>query len=90
MHQQAEAWAHRSASVFDPKKYQLVHFMPPELCRNRNSDRDRTDSSLTLTLRDGQAHTIKAVEKAKYLGVTLDNELTGYAHLEEVLKKAVH
>jgi ribonuclease HI len=74
----ADQWALRHASVFDKKKYQLIHFVNPRS--------GLTPNSQSITLQDGtQKEASKAV---KYLGIWLDSELTFDTHRDEVVAKA--
>jgi ribonuclease HI/endonuclease/exonuclease/phosphatase family metal-dependent hydrolase len=85
IHAEMERWAIRASSVFAPGKYQLLHFMPPERPALRAG---RRQEDLKLQLASGAEQTVKPADSARYLGVYLDTELTGAAHLEHVKKAA--
>ena len=74
----ADQWALRHASVFDKKKYQLVHFVNPRS--------GLTPNSQPITLQDGTIR--KAEDAVKYLGIWLDSELTFKTHREKAVAKA--
>jgi hypothetical protein len=76
--QRADLWARRHASVFDHKKYKLIHFVNP------NANIQPRHTALPL---DGV--TIPAtIETERYLGVWLDPGLTFTNHQEEAIAKA--
>ncbi|KAJ5901429.1 reverse transcriptase [Penicillium tannophilum] len=78
----AGIWASRHASVFDPKKYNLIHFVPPE--------RQKTHEGQSFLLVEGQdgLHNIVFPEQAaKYLGFWLDPQLTFSHHHEKAVMK---
>ncbi|KAG0158417.1 hypothetical protein PDIDSM_5931 [Penicillium digitatum] len=71
------AWAARHASVFDPKKYALIHFVNPE-----SGGEEHTPLVL-------QGTTVQATTTAeRYLGVWLDPGLTFQHHRQQMLAKA--
>ena len=75
--QKADVWARTHASVFDPKKYALVHFV-----NTREIDPQYTPLSL-------QGHTVTATRTAeRYLGYWLDPALDFHHHREEAVTKA--
>ncbi|KAG0158576.1 hypothetical protein PDIDSM_6091 [Penicillium digitatum] len=75
--QYADAWAARHASVFDPKKYALIHFVNPE-----SGGEEHTPLVL-------QGTTVQATTTAeRYLGVWLDPGLTFQHHRQQMLAKA--
>lgn len=74
----ADQWALRHASVFDKKKYQLIHFVNP---RSNLAPRRQP-----ITLQDGTQK--EASEAVKYLGIWLDSELTFNTHRDEAVAKA--
>ena len=75
--QKADVWARTHASVFDPKKYALVHFV-----NTREIDPQYTPLSL-------QGHTVTATRTAeRYLGNWLDPALDFHHHREEAVTKA--
>lgn len=75
----ADEWARKHASVFDTKKYKLVHFVNP---------RSATEPRYTpITLSDGTV--IDASREAeRYLGFWLDPSLTFETHRTKALAKA--
>jgi ribonuclease HI len=75
----ADEWARKHASIFDTKKYKLVHFVNP---------RSSTEPHYTpITLPDGTV--IDASREAeRYLGFWLDPSLTFEAHRAKALAKA--
>jgi len=76
--QRADLWARRHASVFDHKKYKLIHFVNPK------SDIQPRFISLPL-----EGVTIQATTTAeRYLGIWLDPELTFKNHREKAIAKA--
>ncbi|KAG0157846.1 hypothetical protein PDIDSM_5357 [Penicillium digitatum] len=76
--QYADAWAARHASVFDPKKYALIHFVNPE-----SGGEEHTPLVL-------QGTTVQATTTAeRYLGVWLDPGLTFQHSSSKKLAKAV-
>ncbi|KAJ5543315.1 zinc knuckle domain protein [Penicillium sp. DV-2018c] len=73
----ANQWAEKHASIFDPKKYALVHFV-----NTKEVDPEYTP----LTLRD---HTVTATRTAeRYLGYWLDPGLEFHHHREKAVAKA--
>ncbi|EKV14892.1 Reverse transcriptase, putative [Penicillium digitatum PHI26] len=75
--QYADAWAARHASVFDPKKYALIHFVNPE---------SREEGYTPLVL---PSTTVQATTTAeRYLGIWLDPGLTFRHHRQQMLAKA--
>ena len=73
----ADQWARTHASVFDPKKYALVHFV-----NTREVDPQFTSLSL-------QGHTVPATRTAeRYLGYWLDPGLEFHHHREKAVTKA--
>ena len=73
----ADLWARTHASVFDPKKYALVHFV-----NTREIDPQYTPLSL-------QGHTVTATRTAeRYLGYWLDPTLDFHHHREKAVAKA--
>jgi ribonuclease HI len=73
----ADHWARTHASVFDPKKYALVHFV-----NTREIDPQYTPLSL-------QGHTVIATRTAeRYLGYWLDPGLEFHHHREKAVAKA--
>jgi hypothetical protein len=72
--QRADQWARTHASIFDPKKYALVHFVNTQ----------EVDPPLSL-----QGHTVAATRTAERdLGYWLDPELEFHHHRERVIAKA--
>ncbi|KAJ5159355.1 reverse transcriptase [Penicillium coprophilum] len=75
--QYADTWAARHASVFDPKKYALIHFVNPE-----GGGEEYTPLVLPST-------TVQATKTAeRYLGVWLDPGLNFRYHRDQILAKA--
>ncbi|OQD72542.1 hypothetical protein PENANT_c238G09961, partial [Penicillium antarcticum] len=73
----ADQWAEKHASVFDPKKYALVHFV-----NTREVDPQYTSLSL-------RGHTVTATRTAeRYLGYWLDPGLEFHHHREKAVTKA--
>ena len=73
-------WAKRHASVFDPNKYGLVHFVPPGV--------QPQHTELFVEGVDGLTTIIWPTETAeRYLGFWLDAELTFEHHFEKALIK---
>ncbi|KAG0157076.1 hypothetical protein PDIDSM_4260 [Penicillium digitatum] len=75
--QYADAWAARHASVFDPKKYALIHFVNP-------GSREEGYTPLVLPSTTVQATTTAE----RYLGIWLDPGLTFRHHRQQMLAKA--
>lgn len=71
----AEHWSRTHGSKFSPSKYQLIHF---------TRSRKRFNLHQTMTV-DGTE--VVPTTTAKYLGITLDQELKWGAHLRQVQKK---
>ncbi|KAJ5819485.1 hypothetical protein N7474_005076 [Penicillium riverlandense] len=75
-YRKADQWASTHASVFDPKKYALVHFV-----NNREIDPQYMPLSL-------QGHTVAATRTAeRYLGYWLDPRLEFHHHREKAVAK---
>lgn len=75
--QKADRWARTHASVFDPKKYALVHFV-------NTQEVDPRYTPLSL-----QGHAVTATRTAeRYLGYWLDPELDFQHHREKAIEKA--
>jgi ribonuclease HI len=74
----ADQWALRHASVFDKKKYQLIHFVNPRS--------GLTPNLQPITLQYGTQK--EASTAVKYLGIWLDSELTFDTHREKAIAKA--
>ncbi|OQD73321.1 hypothetical protein PENANT_c211G00669, partial [Penicillium antarcticum] len=73
----ADQWAEKHASVFDPKKFALIHFV-----NTKEVDR----KYLSLRLRE---HTVPATKTAeRYLGYWLDPSLEFHHHREKAVAKA--
>ena len=73
----ADQWAERHASVFDPKKYALIHFV---------NTKEVDPQYLSLRLRE---HTVPATKTAeRYLGYWLDPNLEFHHHREKAVAKA--
>jgi ribonuclease HI len=75
---QADTWARQHASIFDTKKYQLIHFVNP---------RSEVQPELTsIHLSNGTR--IKAKKVVKYLGFWLDPGLLFKTHQDKAVAKA--
>lgn len=73
----ADQWAEKHASVFDPKKYALIHFV---------NTKEVDPQNLPLRLRE---HTVPATKTAeRYLGYWLDPSLEFHHHREKAVAKA--
>jgi ribonuclease HI len=73
----ADQWAEKHASVFDPKKYALIHFV-------NTKEVDPQYTSLNL-----RGHSVKATRTAeRYLGYWLDPGLEFHHHREKAVAKA--
>ena len=83
-HQKAEEWAAKHASVFAPQKYELIHFIHPS-DHKKIPDGDRV---LRLELTNGEVQTVTPALKARYLGVILEPDLRGRAHVVHAKEKA--
>jgi hypothetical protein len=81
--QKAARRAQMHASVFAPQKYELIHFI------HRRDTMKFKDKMLGLTLRIGDHdQVVEAKQNALYLGVWLDSELSGKAHLDKAVARA--
>ncbi|KAJ5809035.1 reverse transcriptase [Penicillium pulvis] len=78
--EKARIWARRHASVFDPKKYSLIHFVPPER-------KHEGQSFLLVEGQDGLHNIIFPEQAARYLGFWLDPQLTFSHHHEKAVMK---
>lgn len=74
----ADQWALRHASVFDRKKYQLIHFVNPRSGIQAQKQH--------IQLQDDVQ--INACDAVKYLGVWLDSMLTFTEHRNQAVAKA--
>ncbi|EEA25056.1 reverse transcriptase, putative [Talaromyces marneffei ATCC 18224] len=74
----ADQWATRHASVFDRKKYQLIHFVNPRSGINPEKQSIRLQDDIQ----------IEACRAVKYLGIWLDSELTFDTHRDKAIAKA--
>ena len=79
----AEAWAIRHASVFEPKKFKIIHFARLEtraetLAALKAAENPLMNHGPGITV---QGHFVKATFAAKFLGVLLDRHLTFEPHL---------
>ena len=72
LHEMADDWAKRHASIFAPDKYKLIHFTNPNAPSN---PRDAEEPVLTLSGAE-----IKPSQAAKYLGVWFDPGLAFNEH----------
>jgi ribonuclease HI len=90
LHQKAERWAKRAASVFAPAKYKLIHFIPPkhlqQTGRSEEEVREDSERPLILQLLDGTTQTIEPVQEVTYLGVRLNAQLSGQAQAKHVIE----
>lgn len=69
LHERALNWSKKHASIFDPKKYQLVHF------HGRNPRENDKNTSLGCDIELPGGTVIKATHSCKYLGVVMDQRL---------------
>lgn len=72
-HNQAEIWAATHASVFATKKYELTHF-------SRSPTSFNMECGITLA-----SHDIRPSRSCCFLGVRLDQKLTGKDHISHIL-----
>lgn len=84
IHHRAEKWATKHASVFAPQKYELIHFIHKS-DRRMITDGDR---DLTLELLNGREQVVHPTRKARYLGVILESDMKGKAHVEHARARA--
>lgn len=82
LHQVADDWASRHASRFAPAKYGLIH-MWKKGWGARRVDRPPSGESITL-----QGVEVRPTLSLKYLGVMLDEHLTGESQIAQCRKKA--
>ncbi|KAJ5244945.1 hypothetical protein N7489_005041 [Penicillium chrysogenum] len=82
LHQVADDWASRHASRFAPAKYGLIH-MWKKGWGARRVDRPPSGESITL-----QGVEVRPALSLKYLGVMLDEHLTGESQIAQCRKKA--
>lgn len=80
-HRLAETWEKRHASKFAPKKYHLIHMFS----KHRSVPRPTGPTNTSLWLRGVE---IKAQSSIRYLGVWLDQHLTGSEHVKMAREKA--
>jgi exonuclease III len=80
IHQKAMNWADTHASVFAPQKYEVIHFIDKQH-KTTNEERHRI---LKLDLKNGATQALEPKTSARFLGVRVDSELSGEAHLEHV------
>jgi hypothetical protein len=85
IHKKAEE-AQRHASIFVLDKYELLHFQPKSRRQSsRQQDSSRQDEeTLHLELASSRTQSIVPATAARYLGVMLDPELNGKAHLKHI------
>ena len=86
IHQKMEDWALKHGAVFAPQKYELVHFFP----KLWNASDEEINATVQIH-RKGLTRVTQEVHpspSARYLGVWLDSELTGEAHLDQAIAKA--
>ena len=76
LHDRAQTWARRYSSIFNPAKYQLIHFSPQDC-----------NAPIELT---GLETPIKAMDAVKYLGIYFDRKLSWEAQLEYIEEKTSH
>ena len=79
----AETWATKHASVFEPKKFKIIHFSrlktkTETLAALKAAEDPLADHGPGITV---QGHFIRATFAAKFLGVLLDRHLTFEPHL---------
>ncbi|KAJ6118425.1 reverse transcriptase [Penicillium samsonianum] len=82
LHQVADAWASRHASRFAPAKYGLMHMWKKGWSARRVS---RPPSGESITL---QGVEVRPTSSLKYLGIMLDEHLTGESQIAQCRKKA--
>ena len=88
LHERCDLWARRHASVFAHQKYELLHFVH-QGDRRKIKDKQRP---LDLGFKDGKERIIQPTNKARYLGVILDDKLSGtphIAHIKESVTKSI-
>lgn len=78
----AGQWAKRHSSVFDVKKYSLIHFRHPELGEPRCTPLPLQTGTRTINI------PATTTESARYLGFWLDPELTFVDHRQRAVQKA--
>lgn len=90
IHGICEHWSKTHASKFAPAKYGLIHMW--KNARGIPPPEGPTDIPLTLRVRDGNQPvttvTIEPSPSLRYLGIQIDQHLTGQAHLDYLRKKA--
>ena len=79
LHNQILNWSKKHASIFDLKKYQLMHF------QNRNSRDRSSDVNCDLKL---PKVIVKAKKNCKYLKITIDSQLKWNSHMNQMKTKA--
>ena len=80
VHEGADRWAKKHASVFAPDKYELIHF-------TNDPNKHKTEAAITIA-----GHEQKPKEWVRLLGVRLDTELTWKVHathLEDSVTRAL-
>lgn len=80
LHQKAEVWARRHASVFAAAKYGLIYMWKKGVGARKTST--PTDTPLVLN-----GVEIKPTSSLRYLGIELDENLTGRAQVDRCRKK---
>ena len=80
LHETADDWAKRHASIFAPDKYKLIHFINP------NAPSDPWDAEEPILTLSGVE--IKPSQAAKYLGVWFDPGLTFSEHRRQAMASA--
>ncbi|KAJ5543821.1 reverse transcriptase [Penicillium frequentans] len=81
LHQKAEVWARRHASIFAPAKYGLMHMWK----KGVGARKPNTPTDIPLML-NGVG--IQPTSSLRYLGIELDENLTGRAQVDRCRKKA--
>ncbi|KAJ5544111.1 reverse transcriptase [Penicillium frequentans] len=81
LHQKAEVWARRHASIFAPAKYGLMHMWK----KGVGARKPDTATNIPLMLNGVE---IQPTSSLGYLGVELDENLTGRAQVDRCRKKA--
>ena len=88
IHHIAERWEKTHASRFSPKKYGLIHMYKTQRgIRTQRGPGTEPLGSLEASIRV-RGVTVEPKPALRYLGVWLDNSLTGKEHVEQARAKA--